>query len=184
MKRFDFRALCFMLMSACLFAQGVGRMNKYPNELTGYKFFQTAVWNTLEPLESTTADVDRIFGKSQSGFRNNDDKWGVLVHFVGEKSECNGKYWPSELTGKLSDITLRPKVRVSFLSIKFPTAFKKGEWYSSHAIVQVDGYSDENGLTYFVYRDDSPDGTIKKGDLQSIVYSYSRKRLAEKAGCQ
>src|SRR5262245_23882637 len=100
--------LIVVVSSICLAEQSES-VFRYPNELKGYKLYNHAVWKRLRPLESSSVDVDKVLGPPNPVFRGNDEKWNILVHFVGEKSECNGKFWPQALTGKLTDITLIPK---------------------------------------------------------------------------
>jgi len=53
----------FLAISASANGYSQNVVNRYPNELPGYRFYATAKWKSLEPLISTLADVRKVFGK-------------------------------------------------------------------------------------------------------------------------
>lgn len=173
--------------------QSVGKKSeRFPNELTNYRFYESAKWKSLEPLVSTMADVRRIMGEpteanDASQFTKpypGDDKakrpvfqyskdpdWTVLIYFL--KYCFSGYDYPlsSKLDDRLCSIDLIPKKPISFSNLVFPDLFKKTHVDAFHG--RWDEYTDETGLRYQVYAGPSAYGHDKAGDLNRIVYTAS-----------
>lgn len=158
--------------------------DSYPNELPGYEFQRTAKWGVLQPLLSTTAEVNALLGTATALAFDSGPGWKYTVYFWGEGGSCDRRPYPASLVGRVAHIELVPKSRVSFLNVQFPAVFRKSELHGSHDRVgSWDVYKDEDGLEYHVYGKPSDDGTIAAGDLRAIVYGPSRRRHAELTGC-
>ena len=171
----------FMLLAATLITAQADHSSKagspYPNELPNLKLYQQAKWKAIQPYISNRADVDRILGepvsvyqKSFGGYVNgyeDDPDWTIVVFYLGKGGDL-----PASLEGRVSDITLYPKKRVSLKGAEFPPAFRK---YSSRddADVQTTVHYDEFGLRYSVYATESTDGSFHAGDLKLIIYGPS-----------
>jgi len=163
----------------------------YPNELEGYRFFQTARWKSLTPLVSTMADVRKALGEpaeakdiahygepypgdaaaTQPIFTYDvDDNWYLIVYFV--KSDLSD---PKELRARVPDllyqIALIPRRKVSFKEVVFPGAFKKRNVTAADAA--WDSYGDGSGLVYEVYTCSTMHGKREPGDLNRINYGPS-----------
>jgi len=156
----------------------------YPNELPGFKFHATARWRTLRPFLSTANDVKALLGSPEPVFFDAGPEWKYIVYYWGENGHCDGKPFPKEIVGTVISIELVPKARVSFRDVRFPDTFEKTERFSSHDPVgSWDAYSDDFGLSYEVYNQDSERGSEHAGDLKSIIYGPSRRLYAERTGC-
>jgi hypothetical protein len=158
--------------------------NRYPHELPKFKMYKDAPWQKIRLFEDSGEDVRRILGSSYLDYTWKGTDWHVVVFYIGEKNSCNDKPWPASLKGKVFEITVFPKSRIDFSAITFPQTFKKSAVYASHASVGWDSYSDNYGLEYEVYSENSSDGKIHKGDLRAITYGLSKKMRKEKTGCE
>ena len=171
----------------------------YPNELPGYRFYSTAKWKSLRPLESTMADVRRVLGKpaderdvsqytkpypgdaaaKRPVFRYDlDQDWELLVYFV-RYCFYDGPAVPASLDDRLCTIDLVPKKRIPFGGIEFPAAFKKKHVTAVDA--DWDEFRDGSGLVYEVYTTRTPYGNQQVGDLNRIVYGPSSEALERKS---
>ena len=156
----------------------------YPNELPGYQFHARANWRSLQPLASRPADVTALLGPSQPGGHHFGDRWSLEVHYMAEGGSCGGTPFPSDLVGTVVDVELEPIGRVSLLDVRFPPAFHHVVEMGAHDPVgSWHLYRDDFGLEYRVYDESSDDGTIRVGDLKSIVYGASPKTFATLTGC-
>ena len=173
---------------------------KYPNELSDYRFFEMAKWKSLEPLVSTMADVRKLLGDPSEA--NNvsqftkpypgdetakypvftydiDPDWEILVYFV---KYCFQGYvpLPDSLDNKLCSVDLIPKKWVPFQNTIFPSVFKE------KSVKAIDGawkeYADGSGLVYEVYTIPGPYSTKKSGDMFRIVYTASDETFEKRAG--
>jgi hypothetical protein len=68
----------------------------------------------------------------------------------------------------LAQIALRPKLRISMRSVKFPHSFSKSSGSISETNVICEVYKDNCGLEYWLHAEDS--ATHKMGDLIEIIY--------------
>jgi len=163
----------------------LGEPNKpYPNELPGFKLFAGARWNVLRPFISTQGEAFALLGPPKPVLYDVDDDWQMIIMYIGEGS-CTDKPWPSVLKGRISDIQLMPRHRISFSTVRFPGVFTRSEGgITHHAVDSVLSYTDAYGLKYEVWGDSSEDGSIHKGDLKAIVYGPSRKLYLSMTGCE
>jgi hypothetical protein len=168
------------------------KSEKYPNELSDFRFYETAKWKSLEPLVSTMADVRKVLGEPSEAndvsqytkpypgddkakqpvftYELNSD-WQVLIYFV---KYCFQGYvpLPDEFDNKLCSIDLIPKKRVPFKEIVFPDVFNKKDVSAIHGAWTE--YSDGTGLFYEIYTKPGPyDKESKPDDLNRIVYTAS-----------
>lgn len=200
------KALALLFLSFLLLS-GNGRVQtiqtaRYPNELPGYRFFETAKWKSLEPLISTVADVRRLLGKpthevdlsqyfqpypGDDRAKNPlltydiDDGWETLVYF-GRSCFPGIRTPPTSEGTRLCTIELLPKKRIPFGKTKFPAAFKKNRVAGVDAA--WDEFADGSGLAYEVYTTKTPYGNQQSGDLNRIVYGPSNETLSKYAAKQ
>jgi len=156
----------------------------YPNELPGYQFHARATWRSLQPLVSRHADVTAVLGELKRSGYTFERSWRLTVHYWADGGSCAGRPFPSLLVGTVAYLELVPITRVSFLDMRFPSAFHKVVEMGEHDRVgSWQLYRDEFGLEYRVYDKASSDGAIRAGDLKSIVYGPSRKTYVAMTGC-
>jgi hypothetical protein len=176
------------------------KLDPYPNELRGYRFYATEKWKSLQPLVSTMADVRRVLGapteaSDMSHFTKPypgdaaakepvftydlGQDWQMLVYFVRYCFDDDGPTLPRSMDDRLCSIDLVPKKRAPFANIKFPPVFAKkhvtafdGAW---------DEFADGSGLVYAVYSTRSQYGDRRAGDLFRIKYGASTEALARYA---
>jgi hypothetical protein len=141
--------------------------NPYPHELPHFKFY-TEYLSPLRPYISELDSVTRVLGSDQG--RELPD-WRIQPLFVGKGNTLNGRPWAKDITGRLASISIRPKQRVSTLNVKFPKQFTHTFGSVSEVNVSCDVYSDDSGLAYWIYAEDSAVG--KNGDLMNIEYGPS-----------
>lgn len=181
------------------------KINRYPNELRGYEFYQNEKVKQLIPAVSTSEDIRRIFGETCCGLYDYDENWKIAFSYFGSDwEEINNfkgyastwiKYeYPSEIVGRLSTITFIPKKnfdfnriseKCSFIDIedklaanlsKFQKEFRCALGLQSHPNVSLINFSDKYGLTYRICDSDKkPEANCRKGDLWNIEYSISNE---------
>jgi hypothetical protein len=167
--------------------------NRYPNELVGFKFFETAPWRSLVPLVSTMKDVRRTLGspveasdvsspaKPYPGderarapiltYRLNPE-WDVLVSFTRYCFLPHAKEIPGD---RLCSIDLIPTKRVPFNPAKLSSSFKKRHVDAVDA--SWDEYSDGSGLRYDIYTGGMNYGKLRPGDLRNISYGPPARKF-------
>ena len=139
--------------------------SEYPNELSRFKLYAKYL-RPLQPYVSDRTTVVQVLGSSQA---IDLEDWRIQPFFVGEGPDSTVR---PELVGRLAQISMKPKHRVSMLGVKFPANFVHGMGDVSEMNATCDIYGDSSGLEYWVYSEDSPAG--KKGDLMEIVYGPSK----------
>lgn len=132
----------------------------YPNELHGFKFY-TKYLSPLRPYASEIAAVVQVLGSDQG---KTVDGWRLWPLYVGDAGPTKGR---------LAQVHVIPQKRVSMRRVKFPAAFSHSVGGISEINVLCDVYSDNDGLQYWLYAEDS--AFAKKGDLMHIVYGASPK---------
>jgi len=170
--------------------------HNYPNELSQFRFYSTAKWKVLRPLESDMDDVRRLLGpptdvhdvsqytkpypgdaaaKRPVFSYDLGNDWEMLVYFL-RYCFYDGPTFPASMGDRLCTIDLVPKKRIPFGAIEFPAAFKKKH------VTAVDGawdeFADGSGLVYEVYTIRTPSGEKLPGDLNRIVYGPSDETTA------
>jgi hypothetical protein len=161
----------FVLLPVAMTGQIQSERNiPYPNELPHFKLYEKAKWKELQPLISTEEDVHRILGDVRASYEFDPD-WLILLSFVGKGSSTNGRLWPESLTGRVSNIMLRPRKRISFKKVVFPATFKKGYGSASHTKSAWHVYSDGSGLQYYIFSNKVEGHEV--GDLYKIEYGAS-----------
>lgn len=152
--------------------------NPYPNELKRFKFYARYL-NPLGPYISDRDSVIRVLGDS-AGFELS--RWRIQPLFVGEGNTINGHpwVWARNATGRLAEVAIRPRQRVSMLNVKFPSSFAHTYGSVSEINVSCDVYRDDFGLEYWIYAEDSSAG--KKGDLMEIRYGPNESTRREVEG--
>lgn len=148
----------------------------YPHELPHLKFYAEYL-SPLRPYISELDSVIRVLGSDQG--RELPD-WRIQPLFVGKGNTVNGRPWAKDITGRLASIAIRPKKRVSMSKVKFPPEFTHTFGGVSEINVSCDVYSDDSGLAYWVFAEDSAVG--KKGDLMTIEYRPSKRLKQEIEG--
>lgn len=176
-----------------------GKLNTYPNELEGYKFFDKDKLKGLKLTVSTREDVKNNFGSDCDSGCDYDEKWKVRFDYFGtitkETTVDNKriKFVPKEeLIGKIYSIQFIPKQRLVFNRIAFPSQFSNlssfsvGHDYSSEGRMtsavgtSYNTYVDRYGLKYEIYEGGYTVGDVekderRKGDLILIEYSIPDK---------
>jgi hypothetical protein len=174
-------ALLFALL--CVVGQArqtpLPNTSHYPNELPGLKLYQSARWKQVVPHVSTRAEVERILGEPEPIYdqrfydaKSNDylvgydydADWIVIITYMGEYGDSR------HLAGRVSDVRLYPKKRVSMRGVKFPPDFLASRTWIKDRSEEYTDYSDKFGLYYSIYAKDSPDGQHLAGDLRVIGY--------------
>lgn len=151
---------------------------EFPNELDEFKFYRNGRLADIKLTLSTTADVVRTFGEECLKTCELDENWKVsLLRLVKGINGCTGAGCRTKLPilpeyiGRVWEITITPKKRVSFAKIRISEKFKQLRWgpvaWDKNEYIS---YFDENNLSYRVLAEDSADGKHKKGDLKEIVY--------------
>jgi len=143
----------------------------YPNELPHFKFYAKYL-DPLRPYVSDYESVVRVLGSDQGIELSH---WRIRPFFVGKGEDS--KIRP-EVVGRLAELSIKPKQRVSMLGVKFPAAFTHSFGSVSEINVSCDVYSDRFGLQYWIYSEDWQNG--KKGDLHEIAYG-PRKEVERQA---
>jgi hypothetical protein len=137
--------------------------NPYPNELQGFRFYDTYL-APLQPYISDLALVVKVLG-SDRGIELR--CWSIYPTFLGEGD------WAHDIEGRLASVDIAPKQRVSMLGVKFSSAFTRRQFIVAETNLVCDVYSDSFGLQYWVYAESSTG--VKKGDLWKIIYERSEK---------
>jgi hypothetical protein len=170
-------AVVVVIAPALARAQGTPR-ELYPNELANLKFYDQYL-SPLRPYISERAAVLQTLGSDQG---KEFPGWRVLVSFVGDykSNTLNGRPWVQDISGRLARLDLVPKKRVSMRRVKFPPTFMHSYGEVSEINVTCDVYSDDSGLEYWIYSENSKVG--KKGDLMRIVYGPNERIKGEIEG--
>jgi hypothetical protein len=176
------------------FSDMPGKLNTYPNELEGYKFFDRGRLKDIKLTISTREDIRRAFGTDCESSCDYDENWRIYFTFFdnpkiitsGDKKPI--KYVPdAKYDGKLYSIRMIPKATVLFNKIVFPSKFSKSDgmamgcgWNASGSFSSVhtayNRYSDRYGLEYTVFNEitftlgDVKPEPRRKGELMSIEY--------------
>jgi hypothetical protein len=152
--------------------------SRYPNELTGYHLHADGKWKELEPYVSTKIDVNRVLGQPDSVFFSYGPDWRVIA-FYFESASIDGRPYDVTLKGTLSSLKFYPIKRVTFANVVFPAVFNCNSLFASHSPASMTSCSDNTGLNYVFYDENSKDGKILKGDLNYIEYGVDDAKEAE-----
>lgn len=176
-----------------------GKLNTYPNELEGYKFFDKGKLNGLKLTVSTKEDVKKNFGSDCDSGCDYDDNWKINFNYFGLISKeitvdnRRIKYVPrEEFIGKIDSISFIPQRQISFIEFVFPSKFSQSHSFSVGHNYDTDGrmstavgtsyktYIDRYGLRYEIFEDGYTVGEAekrnwRKGDLVLIEYSIPDK---------
>lgn len=170
-----------------------------PNELDGYDFFRLGKLNGLRLGMTTKSEIVKLFGSECEQFCDYDSSWSVGFDFFSENEmmiEALGKpgekqyVTRKEAAGKMEEVLLRPKRRISFENVTFPAAFRKHTYLETGnpGSGRKDGvwmniYEDDFGLQYWIFdrftAANLPDPlevfkefkNSRKGDLIAIKYT-------------
>jgi hypothetical protein len=166
-----------LLLTSCVYAQDYGA-RLYPNELKGFEFYERHL-SPLRPYVSDQATVVQLFGSDQG---KEMPGWRVAVYWIGDyKSNIvNGHLWRQDISGRLASLDLIPKKPISMRCARFPSAFSHSVGGVSEINVSCDVYTDDFGLEYWIYAEDSK--TAKRGDLMRIIYGPSKRLRLEGEG--
>jgi hypothetical protein len=152
------------------------KRDPYPNELPMLKLYQKAKWKSIEFNVSTKEDVEKLLGKPVPIFRegigwvagyDDDPEWRSFVSYFDGGNGCE-----ECRVGRVTEIRLAPKQRVSLSGIVFSQAFEKSGLVDVNG-VEFNVYRDKFGLLYAIYKHDSQDGQVHTGDLNQVSYSAS-----------
>ena len=154
---------------------------RYPNELPHLKLYQAAMWKSVRPYGSTEEAVEQVLGPPVLIYEEHaalgvygydyDPDWTIVISYVGDPIEA--------IVGRVAEITLRPRRRVSMQGVTFPAAFHRGEVIDSSRKSKFIAYQDPFGLRYLLYAKAAANGRFRAGDLDSISYGPSAEE-AEK----
>jgi hypothetical protein len=163
-------AIVVFILQTVAHAQ-VRPQNPYPNELKDFKFYERYL-SPLRPYISEKAEIVQTLGTDQV---KDLPGWRVFISFVGEYdlNTVNGRRWAHNISGRLASLELKPRKHVSMSRVKFSPAFTHSYGSVSEMNVKCDVYSDDSGLEYWIYAENSKVG--KKGDLMRIVYGPSER---------
>jgi len=169
-------AVWALVVAICAYPQDAGKA--YPNELKGFKFYERHL-SPLQPYISGKAAVVQQLGSDQGKEMTG---WRVVVYWVGDykSNTANGHLWAKDISGRLASLELIPKKPISMQGVHFPSAFSHSLGGVSEINVSCDVYSDDFGLEYWIYSDDSK--VARKGDLMRIVYGPSKRLRLEIEG--
>jgi hypothetical protein len=182
LKFWQRQAICtiiLLILPASAYAQAKPQ-KLYPNELKNFKFYEQYL-APLRPYVSEHAEVVQTLGSDQGMELSH---WRVFVLFVGDYklNTVNGHLWAHNISGRLATLELKPRKRVSMRHVKFPPAFTHSLGSVSEINISCDVYSDDSGLEYWIYSENSYVG--RKGDLMSIKYGPSERLKREIEGDQ
>lgn len=180
------RIILLLIVNTLVLAQNT---ISYPNELSGYRFYENAKWRKLNPAHSTIADVRELLGNPDDatdlanavGPYPGDEHvtsvvftysrlmrgWEILIYL---HTSCGA----SSDTPRLCNVDLLPNKRIPFAKVKFPAEFTKKHVTAVDAA--WDEYSDSFGLRYEVYSTKTPYGNELPGDLNRISYGRANAR--------
>jgi hypothetical protein len=161
-------AVSVLLLSTATHAQ-VSTANPYPNEFKQFKFYNRYL-APLRPYVSEKGEVVQHLGSDQGA---NVTGWRIAVYWVGDykSNTVNGRLWKKDITGKLASLELIPTKPISMRNVRFPAAFSHSFGEVSEINVSCDVYTDQFGLQYWVYSEDSK--VAREGDLMKVVYGPS-----------
>jgi len=153
----------------------------YPNELPNLRIYQEAKWNALRPFVSTEDDIRKLLGKAVAvydealhtyvpGYQD-DPEWTIVISVVDKGGSLS-----DSVAGRVYDITLYPKKRISLLGADF-SAFRGDTVIDQQGNEESTAYHDEFGLLYVVWAKDTADGRFHAGDLKEIIYGPSREDI-------
>jgi hypothetical protein len=170
-----------LLLSVSLSLAGQEAMS-YPNELPGYRFYETEKWRNLRPSSSTIVDVRKLLGNPDIAtdlahpvapypgdanvtgvvftYSRLMPDWDVLIYL---RKSCGVSQTP-----RLCSVDLLPHERIPFSRITFSPAFTKRHVGAADAA--WDDYIDGSGLRYEVYTTKPRYGKELPGDLNRISY--------------
>lgn len=198
-----FTKLTIIFIFLLAFAVSVSaQVNPYPNELEGFEFFRNGILKGFTLGVSTKEDVKRIFGEecnnqielnelnSTTNGCDYDKNWKIMFTYLDLGMEFdvdNGSIGSPKLEfyGRIWDITLIPKKRISVNKNEFSKVFKpwtgKQVWCSNSSYENDNCswsknkfYQNSNGLTYAICIKDSKK-QCKKGSLNWIEYKILPK---------
>lgn len=137
-----------------------GKLNTYPNELQGYKFFDEGKLKGLKVTVSTKEDVKNNFGSDcESGCDYNND-WSINFSYFGSMykeitvNDKTIKYVPKEeYIEKVYSIRLTSKKRISFSRIIFSNKFSQGNSFAVGDDFDSEGFKGAVGTSYITYID-------------------------------
>ena len=172
---------------------------QYPNELNGYEFFGSGKLKGLHLLSSTRDDVKRVFGTGCEKQCDLDADWTVNFEYFDEawtREESNNRgdkrvYKLDPIyVGKLRQIDVKPKNRVSLANVTFPAAFSKtiisaapdpNDPRAGARATVYDSFGDADGLSYQIFGPANPpplpgSRMFKLGELMLIRYAIPKER--------
>jgi hypothetical protein len=163
--------------------------SRYPNELPNLQLYESAKWKSIVPYVSTRDDVERALGAPARvydqrfyvkkfddylvGYDHNLD-WIIIVTYIAE-----GGSLPPSLVGRVSDISVYPRKRISLQGMEFPPAFTRSTYENNKTELTV--YHDKFGLKYSIYSRVSAGDSHEIGDLEAIEYGVSDEDEAKAA---
>jgi hypothetical protein len=165
MKSAAIFTICAFLLA--LAASVSAQENQYPNEIKGYEFFGSGKLKNLKLTVSSKNDVKKAFGEKCEKQCDYDADWRVVFKYYediwiresrNEKEEKLTYFLDSRYLGKLRSIEVRPKNRISFISVEFSEAFQQlirtstTDTRSGKSSMTVnDAFQDSHGLSYELY---------------------------------
>lgn len=158
---------------------GVAQDIQFRNEIKGFHFYGRDKLKEIRLAFSKLDDWTRILGDECMATCDLNENWTVSFSSVGKDSissitenniEKKFMLFP-KYEDTLWEIEIAPKKRVSFSGVRFPRTFHKGGGSSGGSDYLFDVYSDDGGLSYWIYAESAKDGRFKKGDLSSIKYT-------------
>ncbi|MFN2510567.1 MAG: hypothetical protein ABR568_03880 [Pyrinomonadaceae bacterium] len=152
---------------------------RYPNELPHLKLYREARWKSIAPYVFREEDVEKVLGQPVLVREEDsatwvygydyDPDWTIVVSYVGGSDSLD------PIAGRVAEITLRTRRRVSMRGVTFPSAFHRGKVIDGSRNAEFVAYQDEFGLRYLVYAKDTVDGRFRAQDLDSISYGASNE---------
>ncbi|CAN5277491.1 hypothetical protein BH20ACI1_BH20ACI1_21400 [soil metagenome] len=203
MKTTNFSIIFFCLLTLVFVSVSQAQINSYPNELKGYEFFGKGKLKSLKIGVSTVEDVKNALGETCESVCDYDENWTVNFDFFENnwiKTDTDPKgvktvqYLDQKFLGKLRKIELRPKKKISFRNVVFPSAFSKlsrseitkNPQQTISKMVTYELFQDSYGLTYELFGAKDVDNTktrekslYNKGDLYSVLYNVSKEQEKE-----
>lgn len=175
--------LLSLLLTGAVTASAQSRAEKtvrYPNELPNLQLYAKGKWQLIIPYVSSRTDVERLLGTPTRIYDSrfyvtefddylvgydHDQNWVFVVTYVA--GDCASP----ALVGRVANITLYPRQRISLQAVNFPEAFSRSTYENGKIAINV--YSDKFGLRYSVYTRVSVGDGHNVGDLQAITYGAS-----------
>ncbi len=167
------------------------QLGQFPNELTGYEFFQKGKLNSVKFGVSRSQDIEQLFGDTCENGCDLDERFTIKFDYLScddcmttEHIRDRAMCPLNEYMGTIEKITISPRVPVKFdrvSSSHFPKHTGGSRWLSDGSGgVSYESFGDAYGLKYSIKQSSTsslklatPPPSFMDGQLYSIEYGLS-----------